>query len=73
MVTEVKAWAAEDGTIHATFLEAAKHDFFKRLTGGDNFKHETVQGIYERRALVLDALRQLAMAEGNPGVEGNID
>jgi hypothetical protein len=65
MVKQVQAWAAEDGSIHGTMLEAAKHDFFQRLTGGDNFKHETVQGIFERRELVWDALNTLRLAQAD--------
>jgi len=72
MVRAVTAYAAEDGSIHPTPLAAAKHDFFQRLTGGENFKHETVQGIYERRRLTAEALATLIKAEDEAAAEANV-
>lgn len=60
MVKEVKAWAAEDGSIHATQLDAAKHDARLQLQGPDKFKHETINAMIDNAELVVAALRPLA-------------
>lgn len=59
MVTEVTAYAADDGTVFPSHGEAARHDAYSKLKAANIFKHETITAIINNAPIICDALNSL--------------
>lgn len=59
MVRKIDAWTAEDGSIHATELEAAKADAVAALKTFDMFNHASAMAIVARAREIVPILQQV--------------
>lgn len=62
MVKEITAWKADDGSIHATQFEAAKHDAVEQLKKLDIFNHASALAIVKSAARLLPVLQAVVDA-----------
>lgn len=59
MVTEGKAFYAEDGSVHKTHGEAARYDAELKLKSLDVFRPETILAIINNGPAIIEALNSL--------------
>lgn len=63
MVEEVQAWRAEDGTLHADQLAAARWDAIKQLTKTNIFNHASATAIVDAADTIVPLLQQVLEAQ----------
>lgn len=73
MISEIRAWEAEDGTVHASAFDAAKHTAKKQLMRMDCFNEASVRAVIDRYAEILPVLKLIEehAPVGKPMVKDN--
>lgn len=66
MVTQIKAFAASDGTVFASYYGAAEYEARKSLSEIGDFNEGIVTSIINNREKVKEALQALFLSDEGP-------